>query len=120
MHHIHLYTSICSYAPKTKVNTQKILQPQTCFVSISRRVQPNLPFQTVFTPPTAPQRPGPISRKKSPQDSPPSRPEVGLLKTEPLADAEAQEILWSTSEQVGSMGRLGFPMMGFDGVGGFT
>ena len=39
-------------------------------------------------------------------------PEVGILKTEPLADAEAQEILWSTSEKVSIDEDLGMVLEG--------
>lgn len=39
-------------------------------------------------------------------------PEVGILKTEPLADAEAQETLWSTSEKVSIDEDLGMVLEG--------
>ena len=97
--YIHLYTSIYIYiymnlcTKNTSFSHSKKTQSQHV-LSIS----PLLKTEVDLTNSTAPPKHWfrPIDHGSSRNFS----PEVGILKTEPLADAEAQEILWSTSEKV--------------------
>ena len=96
--YIHLYTSIYIYIyesmhQKHKFFTLKKNSIATCFVHFPSFENRSWFNQLNCSPQT-------LVQAHWPRKFTHFSPEVGILKTEPLADAEAQEILWSTSEKV--------------------